>query len=174
MLKKSSSLICAVTSLAMLSGCVDNGQQYAGNVYKAGQVNQRQDAKTIKILAVMPAKIEVENTKAKQTAQVMGGVLGVIGGTVIGNQVHKNSDTAKVAGAVGGGALGVAAGSMVADKVLIDGVSITYVEKGKTLNSAQVGRLCEYVPGTAIVISTAANETRVQPNATCPQEPKKG
>lgn len=172
MLQKSS-VLCAVLSAALLSGCVTNGEQYQGNVYKADQVNQRQDARTVRILAVLPAKVEVENTQGKQAAQAIGGVLGVIGGTVVGSKLDRHSNTSKIAGAVGGGTLGVvAASAMVQDKILVDGVSITYVEKGKTYTSTQVGRKCEFIPGTAIVISTEAKETRVQPNATCPDKEK--
>lgn len=163
-----------IACLSLLSACQATGEQYAANVYKAGQVNQKQDAKTVKILAVMPAKIEVDNAEAKQNAQLIGGVLGALGGAAAGGSVKKHTGEATVAGAVGGGALGAAAGSaLVKDKVLVDGVSLTYVEGKKTLNSAQVGRLCEFAPGTAIVISTGNNETRIQPNAVCPKEENK-
>jgi hypothetical protein len=74
-------------------------------------------------------------------------------------------------GAIGGGALGAAAGSLVADKVLVEGVSIAYIENDKIFTSAQVGKPCEYkVNETALIISTGPNETRIQPNATCPVE----
>ena len=59
------SLLC-VTAIA---GCQATGEEYAANVYKADQVNSRQEAKTVQILAVMPAKIEVSNAKQKKAAQ---------------------------------------------------------------------------------------------------------
>ena len=123
------------------------------------------------ILAVMPAKVEVDNSQQKKNAEVIGGVLGAVVGGIVGNKLSNNDSAGgAVIGAAGGGVAGVAAGSLVSDKVLVDGVSITYEAMGKTLNSAQVGRICEYIPGKAVVISTGPTETRVQPNATCPQE----
>jgi outer membrane lipoprotein SlyB len=153
--------------ISLLAGCVATGQQYQANVYKAGQVNQVQEAKTVEILAVLPAKIEVDNTEGKKQAMVVGALLGAVGGAAIGHAID-HSDT--LVGAAGGTAAGAAMGSLAADQVLVDGVQLTYVEGGKTLSSAQVGKLCEFKPGTAIVISTGPNETRVQPNNICPPE----
>lgn len=56
---------------------------------------------------------------------------------------------------------------MVSDKVLVEGVTIAYSENGKMFTSTQVGKLCEYKSGDAVVVTTQ-NETRVQANATCP------
>lgn len=167
-------LIPSVLSISLLaSGCQATGEQYAANVYKAGQVNQKQEAKTVKVFAVLPAKIEVGNAKAKQNAQLIGGLLGAISGAALGNTAHNYKSKATAAGAIGGGAFGVAAGSgFIKDKILVDGVSLTYTEDNKTLNSVQVGRACEFAIGTALMISTNANETRIQPNATCPKEDK--
>jgi outer membrane lipoprotein SlyB len=152
-----------------LTGCATTGEEHAANVYKAGQVNTRQEAKTVQILAVMPAKIEVSNEQQKKAAQVGGAVAGAVLGGFLGNKVSNNHRTETTTlGALGGGAVGAAAGSMVKDTVLVDGVSLTYLEDGKTLNSAQVGRTCEFKTGTAIVISTSSDETRIQPNTTCP------
>jgi outer membrane lipoprotein SlyB len=161
--KKTFPLLVAFT----LAGCVATGEQYQANVYKAGQVNQVQEAKTVEILAVMPAKIEVDNTQGKKQAMVVGALLGAVGGAAIGNAID-SSDT--LVGAAGGTAAGAAMGSLAPDQVLVDGVQLTYVEEGKTLSSAQVGKLCEFKAGPAIVISTGPNETRVQPNNTCPTE----
>ena len=133
--------LITISALIVLSGCAATGENLKGNVYKAGQVNSSQNARTIKITAVLPAQIEVDNSKQQKQAMVAGG------------------------------ALGVAAGSMVADKVLVEGVSIAYLENGKMYTSAQVGKLCEFKPNaTALIISTGTNETRIQPNATCPVE----
>ncbi|HCR85794.1 MAG TPA: hypothetical protein DIV86_03865 [Alphaproteobacteria bacterium] len=166
-------LTTAIVSSAILSACA-SGSQYAGNVYKADQLNQQQEAKTVKILAVLPAKIEVDNSEGKKNAQVIGGLLGTIGGAVAGNELADNHNEGILVGGVGGGAAGAAAGSLVNDKVLVDGVSISYTHKGKTLNSVQVGRKCEFTPGTAIMVTTEKKETRIQANATCPEETKGG
>ncbi len=167
-MKKITLSIIALTMAAITAGCSTKGEEYQANVYKAGQVNSRQAAKTVKILAVLPAKIEVDNTEGKQNAQMIGGVLGAIAGGVIGNKTTNHSGTGTAVGAVGGGAVGAMGGSLVKDKVLVDGVSLTYVEDGQTYNSAQVGKVCQFAPGTALVISSDGEETRVQPNATCP------
>lgn len=168
MKKSSLSLLSLLISSVILTGCASSGEEYQANVYKAGQVNSRQAAKTVKILAVLPAKIEVDNTEAKKNAQMIGGVLGALAGGVIGNKNTHSSTSGTVTGAVAGGAVGVAGGSLVKDKTLVDGVSITYIEDGQTYNSAQVGHVCEFTPGTALVISSDGAETRIQPNATCP------
>lgn len=155
-----------------VAGCQAPGANLQANVYRANQVNSRQDAKVINVLAVMPAKVEVDNTQAQKTAQIVGVLLGAAGGGVIGNKLGNHSTAGTAVGAVGGGAAGAAAGSLVPGKVLVDGVSITYEEQGKTFNSAQVGKLCEFVPGKAVVIATSPTETRIQPNSTCPADAK--
>ena len=157
----------ALMSLSLLSACA-TGAELQANVYRADQVNQAQAAEVVEILAILPAKVEVDNTKGKQTAQLIGGVLGAIGGLALANNVGHHSVGGNLFGGAAGGGLGVAAGSMVSDRVLVEGVSLTYLRNGQTLNSAQVGKLCQYHPGRAIVISTGPMETRVQPNAACP------
>jgi outer membrane lipoprotein SlyB len=150
-----------------IQGCA-TGANLQSNVYQAGQVNQRQEAEVIDILAVLPAKVEVSNEEARRLAQAGGVVLGAIGGAAIGNNVKNPSPYTRATGAVAGGTVGGVAGSLVPGKVLVDGVSLTYVENGKTFNSAQVGRTCEFKPGRAIVISAAPGETRIQANSQCP------
>ncbi|MGM8225253.1 hypothetical protein ACSV5M_01635 [Cellvibrio sp. ARAG 10.3] len=165
-------ILTLIFSLTVLVGCQATGEQHRANVYKAGQVNMKQAAKTVEILAVMPARIEVDNSEAQQKAQVAGGILGAVLGAAIGDNVQSSryqTNETVVAGALGGAVAGAATGSLVKDKVLVDGVSLVYVEDGETLSSAQVGKLCEFKPGVAVIISTGENETRVQPNATCPQ-----
>lgn len=166
---KSLLLAMGCCSIVALSGCQATGEQHAANVYRADQVNTRQAAKTVQILAVLPAKIEVSNEQQKKAAQVGGAVLGaLVGGALAHNASSNHRTEATALGALAAGAAGAAGGSLVKDKVLVDGVSLTYIEEGQTLNSAQVGRLCEYAPGMAIVIATSETETRVQPNANCP------
>lgn len=159
-----------ILSTIIMTGCAATGENLKGNVYKAGQVNSAQAARTIKITAVLPAQIEVDNSKQKQQAQVGGAVLGALAGGLAGG--FGGIGTGGTIGTtVGGGALGAAAGSLVADKVLVEGVSIAYIENDKIFTSAQVGKPCEFkVNETALIISTGPNETRIQPNATCPVE----
>lgn len=162
-------LVCLTPTLV---ACQATGENYRSDVYKAGQVNSVQKAKTINILAVMPAKVEVDNSKQKQTAQVFGALLGAVAGGAIGHSMGDRSATNTAIGATGGAALGATAGSMVSDSVLVDGVSITYEMDLETFNSAQVGALCEFAPGRAIMIAASATETRIQPNAVCPEPVK--
>jgi outer membrane lipoprotein SlyB len=157
-----------ITITLILTGCAATGENLRGDVYKAGQVNTAQAAKTVKILAVLPAKIEVDNSKQRQQAQVGGGVLGaVLGGLGGGFGTHGNP-LVTTATTLAGGAIGAGIGSMVAADVLVEGVSITYVSNNQTLNSAQVGKVCEFHPGTALLISTSPTETRIQANSVCP------
>ena len=157
-------------TLVAITACTPPGAEYQANVYKANQINQVQDAKVISVLVILPAKVEVPNTQAKQTAQVIGGVLGAVAGGVLGNTLGNGNPVGTAVGVAGGAGAGVAAGSLVSDKVLVDGVTLTYVENDKTLSSTQVGRVCEYKLGPSVLISTGPNETRVQPNSSCPAD----
>ena len=162
--------IIAMLTVMTRTGCAATGEDLKGNVYKAGQVNTSQNARTIKITAVLPAQIEVDNSKQQKQAMIAGGALGAIAGGLAGG-FGGIGTAATVGTTLGGGALGAGAGSMVSDKVLVEGVSIAYIENGKIFTSAQVGKLCEFKPNlTALIISTGPNETRIQPNAVCPVE----
>jgi len=152
--------------VAVLAGCQASGTQYQANVFDASQVNSRQPARTIRIITVSTAQIVVSNQDNKKAATMVGGLLGVIGGAVLG--ANHNTDTA-IAGGVAGGALGALGGSMVNDKSMVPGVLIGYSEDGQTFTSAQVGQPCEFKPGEiSLMVTTYANETRIQPNAVCP------
>jgi outer membrane lipoprotein SlyB len=159
-------------SVLNLAACAQPGVEAGANVYGEGQVNTRQKAEVVNILAVMPAKVAVTNAQNQQAAQIVGGLLGAMAGAGLGAGLgHHNGLAAGTVGAVGGGIFGNAAGSLVPGEVLIDGVSITYEDHGSTYSSAQVGHMCEYVPGRAIMISTSPTETRIQPNTACRAAP---
>jgi len=140
----------------------------AANVYSAGQVNTRQQAEVVNILAVLPAKVKVSNAQNQRADQIVDGLLGALAGASLAGLGHHHHYALAngTVGALGGGLFGT--GSLVPGEVLVDGVSITYVDHGSTFNSAQVGRLCEYRPGQAIMVATSPSETRIQPNTTCP------
>ncbi|KTT58944.1 hypothetical protein SB8_06190 [Pseudomonas oryzihabitans] len=153
--------------LAGLSGCqTPNADNYASNVYTVNQVNARQLARTVNILAILPAKIEVNDTSSQQNTQLIGALLGVVTGAVLGNSL--GGAGGGMLGGIGGGALGAAGGSVLPHTRLVDGVSITYADAGETFNSAQVGAPCQFAPGAAIMVASSPTETRIQPNATCP------
>ncbi len=165
--------IAIVSLISMLAGCATTGEQYGASVYKAGQVNQAQNVKTIQILAVVPAKIEVDNSKAKQNAQAAGALVGALLGAAAGDKNRNNRGKATAAGTVAGGTIGAAvAGGIASDVVLVDGVTITYKDGNQVLSSTQVGRACEFKAGQiAMLVSTNNNETRIQPNSpeNCPK-----
>jgi len=156
-----------IAVMSVLTGCAATGENLKGNVYKAGQINTAQAARGIKILKLMPAQIEVDNIQQKHQAEVAGGILGALAGG-LGGGFGGIGTGGTIATTAGGGAIGVAAGSLVSDKALVEGVTIAYSENAKMFTSSQVGKLCEYKLGDAVVVSTTQNETRVQSNATCP------
>jgi outer membrane lipoprotein SlyB len=161
-------LILSIFTPLLLTGCQNNADSYAANVYDTGQLNNKQETKTVNIISILPAKVAVDNTQNKQAAQTFGAVLGLVAGGIAGHNVGSRSALGTTAGAVGGGALGAGAGSLVKDKVLVEGVSLTYKEGTKVYTSTQVGRTCDFTSGLAVVISTKDNETRIQPNTACP------
>lgn len=167
---KKSFCAAAIVSSVLLAGCQSNADSYAADVYSTGQLNAKQETKTVSILSVLPAKVAVDNTANKQAAQTFGAVLGAVAGGVAGHNIKSGSTLNTVAGGVTGGALGAAAGSMVSDKTLVEGVSMSYKEGTKVYTSTQVGKACQFKPGLAVMISTKNNETRIQPNATCPDK----
>jgi len=155
--------------VTLMVGCAATGSNLKGNVYHAGQVNRAQMARSIQILEVLPAQVEVDNSKQKQQAQVGGAILGAVAGG-LGGGFGGLGGWGTAGTTVAGGAIGAAAGSMVNDKVLVQGVTIMYRENGNGYSSTQVGQPCEFRPGVASIITTEQNETRIQANATCPVE----
>lgn len=174
-----------------LAGCTATGEQHRSDTYQAAEVNQKIEAKTIEIIAILPARVAVDNTAGKEAAQTTGVIAGALLGGVLGNQSNSSSGTAVGAGA--GGLAGAAIGSTVEDVVMVDGIQLTYrqeviediedVEDGKrvtrtvkhkkTFTSTQVGKQCEYKNGVALLVTTVKDETRIQPNSACPVEAKK-
>ncbi|MEG5932494.1 hypothetical protein UXN85_20725 [Enterobacter hormaechei] len=165
---KKLTLIALLVSATTLTGCANTGAEYAADVYAADQLNTRQETHTINILSVLPAKVKVDNKANKEAAQNVGMVLGAIAGAVLGYQSGNSWGTAAGGGA--GGVIGAVATAGVKDKVLVDGVTISYKDGEKVYSSTQVGRQCLFTTGLAAVITTQTNETRVQPNATCPKD----
>lgn len=161
----------AVLSLAVIvAGCQATGEEYQADVFDASQVNTQQEAKTVKIITVTPTKIKVSNERNRKAAQMVGGLLGAVGGAALG--ANHNRDTA-IIGGVAGGAGGALAGSMVNETSLVPGVLIGYSEEGKIYTSAQVGKVCEFAPGgISLMVKTINDETRIQPNAACPEPVK--
>ena len=160
----------------MLTACKNpTGENLASNVYSADQLNQTQESKTIEIIAITSAKIKIDNKDQQQNAQLLGGALGGLGGGILGNKISEKYDKeGAVIGGVGGAVAGASvAGALVDKEVLVDGVTLSYIFEDKTLSSTQVGKFCEFKQGTALMITTQENETRIQPNATCPtSQPK--
>ncbi|MDS0093365.1 glycine zipper 2TM domain-containing protein, partial [Enterobacter hormaechei] len=138
------SIALLAASISALSGCQSNADQYAADVYDAGQLNSKQETKTVNIISVLPAKVAVDNTQNKQAAQTFGAILGAVAGGVAGHNVGSGSGLGTTAGAVGGGAVGAAAGTLVKDKSIVEGVSLTYKDGTKLFTSTQVGKPCQF------------------------------
>lgn len=157
--------IGALAGVLMLAGCANDGTAYRSDVYWAGQVNQAQEVKTVQIIAVMPARITVDNRYQRDESATVGTILGALAGAVVGVVVSDSPD-AVVAGTVGGAALGNLTGKGVSGsgERFVEGVQITFRQGDRIFNSAQVGRVCEFKTGTAIMVSPSPNETRIQPN----------
>ncbi|EEW1808236.1 TPA: hypothetical protein JY337_002504 [Escherichia coli] len=170
LMSKKYTLCALVVSAILLSGCQSGGADYAADVYDTAQLNSKQETKTVNIISVLPAKVKVDNKANKEAAQTFGAVLGAVAGGVAGYNVKGTSTLGAVAGGTGGAALGAAAGSLVSDKTIVEGVSLTYKEGTKVFTSTQVGKACQFTTGLAVLISTKDNETRIQPNATCPEK----
>ena len=169
--------LCAVVSVAfVVAGCA-TGEQYRSDSYTAAQVNTAQEVLPVTILAVNPAKVQVDNTEGKKKAQIGGAVAGALIGGALGGTATSKAGANVAGGAAAGGIVGAAAGSMVDDKILVDGVSLVFKESGKgkkPMTSVQVGRLCEFKPGDAFMYRMSKTETRIQPNNadSCPKKDK--
>lgn len=157
--------LCAAFTAALLAGCATDGSMYRSDVYTAGQVNQMQEVRTVEIIAVQSARVAVGNTEDRTDARNIGMILGAIAGAAIGNH-NNHSTSARVMGGLAGGALGGIAGQSVGGnrQELVNGVQITFRDGNKLYNSAQVGQVCEFKTGTAIMVSQSPTETRIQPN----------
>ncbi|EOH1034921.1 hypothetical protein ACLMYS_003895 [Salmonella enterica] len=163
------SIAAVVIASTLLTGCANVADQYGADVYQVGQLNSRQETKTVNIISVLPAKVAVDNSQNKQAAQTVGAILGIIAGAAIGYNTGANAGLNGAMGAGTGGAVGAIAGSAVSDTKMVDGVSLTYKDGTKVYTSTQLGKQCQFSSGLAVVITTKANETRIQPNATCPE-----
>lgn len=161
---KKTLMLCAIPAL-ILAGCANDGSVYRSDVYSSSMVNQAQEVQTVEIIAVMPARVAVGNSSERSEGMNTGMILGALIGAATGLAVSNHSD-AVIAGTVAGGALGGLTGRGASGKSqnLVDGVQITFKQNGKIFTSAQVGQLCEYKTGTAIMVSPTPNATRIQPN----------
>ncbi len=161
---KKTIMLCAIPAL-ILAGCANDGSVYRSDVYSSSMVNQAQEVQTVEIIAVMPARIAVNNREERSDGFSTGAVLGALAGAAAGLLVSDHSD-AVIGGAVAGGALGSLAGRGTSGKSqnLVEGVQITFKQHGKIYTSAQVGQVCEFKTGTAIMVSTTPTTTRIQPN----------
>lgn len=165
-MKKVRILLPAIAASALiLSGCQTSGDIYRSDVYGSNQVNQAQQVQTVDIIAIQPARVAVNNQSDRQVSQLVGTALGGILGAVIGNQVTHRGSSGTTIGAIAGAALGAGASSAASpDNALVDGVQLTFKLNGRIFNSAQVGKMCEFKYGPAIMTSTGPSSTRIQPN----------
>ena len=163
-------LLCASTlafTLAMTGCVVEDGNRYRSDVYSANAVNRVQAVETVEIVYISPAQVAVPTSGDKDRAQMAGMILGAIAGAAIGNHGH-HSTSSRVMGGLAGGALGNLAGQAVGDRTsndFVDGVQLTFRGKdGRLYQSAQVGNVCEFRLGTAMLVSPNQGDARIQPN----------
>ena len=102
--------------VALLNACNTTGDAYRADVYKTGQVNQAQEVKTVKLIAVMPARVEVDNSEMVKKTKIGAGLLGAIAGAALGGQSKTSNSNKYVIGGAAGGVAGAAAGSIVTGK----------------------------------------------------------
>ena len=152
-------LVIGLFSLTVaLSGCATDGNYYRSDVYSSSQVNQAQRVNTVEIIAINPAQVAVNNSENSDRARATGAILGAIAGAAIGNH-NNHSTSSRVLGGLAGGAIGGSGTTHV------DGVQLVYRSSdGQVYQSTQVGRICEYKLGSAIMASSRSGETRIQPN----------
>ena len=159
MQKKVSVIALSLAAALALAGCANDGTRYRADTYYAGQVNQVQEVNTVQIIAVNAARVAVPNDDNRDTARMTGAILGAIAGAAIGNH-NNHSTSSRVMGGLAGGAVGG-----LSSTSYTDGVQIVFrTASGKVLQSAQVGRPCEFKTGTAVMVSPTPNEARIQPN----------
>lgn len=156
----------AIVSVFVLTGCASTGQDLRANTYNASELNQNQEVAPVNIISIMPSKINIDNSKQKRQAQTGGGMFGAIAGGVAGSFIGNSRGT--LIGGAAGAAIGAASGSLVNDKVIVNGVTLAYKINDSLKSSTQVGFLCEYTTGKAIMVKTTENNTRIQPNSSCP------
>ncbi len=104
-MRKTTTLCAALAVSVLAAGCANDGSGYRSDVYSAGMVNQAQEVKTVTIIAVMPARVAVNNYREREESSTVGMVLGAIAGAAVGAAVGDSPD-AVIAGTVAGGALG--------------------------------------------------------------------
>ena len=159
MQKKVSVIALSLAAALALAGCANDGTRYRADTYYAGQVNQVQEVNTVQIIAVNAARVAVPNDDNRDTARMTGAILGAIAGAAIGNH-NNHSTSSRVMGGLAGDAVGGSSSTSYTD-----GVQIVFrTASGKVLQSAQVGRPCEFKTGTAVMVSPTPNEARIQPN----------
>lgn len=162
---KKTTILCSLFALGALAGCQTNGDMYRSDVYSANQVNVAQQVQTVDIIAIQPARVAVNNESDRSVSQLVGTALGGILGAVIGNQIDNHGSAGTTIGALAGAALGAGTSSMASPSdSLVNGVQLTFRLNGRIFNSAQVGQICEFKYGPAIMTSTSPTSTRIQPN----------
>ena len=162
-MKKSFLIIYVICGSILLSSCDRQAANNASNVFDVTQINKRQELKKVNILSITPGKVKVKNTENKKRAKIVGALIGGASGLAL------TSRNQSVLGTIIGGLGGSGVGSLLArDTVLVNGVSVIYQQDdGRILTSIQVGNPCDFAPGSALVVVTGENSTRIQSNHSC-------
>lgn len=157
--------IIAAIAFAFTAGCATN-ESSQSNYYTADEANQQLKSELVTVLVVMPARLEVDNTRNADNAKKAGALLGALAGAYLGSQ-HDDIG----GGLVAGGVSGAVGGSIVSSTKIIDGVSVTYQMDDEHFTAIQSGKVCQFtVNAKTLLITGQDGKTRIQPNAKCPVE----
>lgn len=160
----------ALSSMMALTACSAPGYEDRPDVYSANMVNQAQQIGTIYITMLRPVKIQVSNARNQRGSSLLGGLLGAGLGVGMGLGVAHSGLAAGLGGLGGGVAGGMIGNTISGSTTLTDGVTVVFKTiHGNYLSSTQVGRMCEYQYGPAVIVATGPGSVRIQPNSSCAQ-----
>ena len=90
-------------SALSLAGCAQPGAEAGASFFDQAQINTRQKAQVVNILAVMPARVQVSNAQNQREGQIAGALIGALAGAGLGAGLgHHDGLAAGTVGAVGG------------------------------------------------------------------------
>ena len=162
--------VLAISGMLGLAACSTPGEEYRPDVFDQSQVNQAQDQRVVNIVAVSAARTRVQNEHNHQVSELSGAAIGAGLGAGLGT-AFGGGLAGGLAGVAGGAIGGMVGGQVVQNKAIVSSVIVTYDDPRLvgTHSSTQIGRVCEYKLGNALLLLTAQGETRVQPNSECPK-----
>jgi len=151
--------------ICSLNGCATKEENLVSGADVYQTADKTQPVRSVKIIRVLPTKIEFDNSQAQFALGVSSAATRGIGGFYGGAGSLGTMGTT-----IDGGSIDNSTGLSAPDRVSVDGVSITYTFNENTITSSQAGRLCEFRPGVSILLTNDENQTRIKTNSSCPIE----